>query len=692
MNYIEWNDLIAGKFFNGDMAGREVLIYVNKETINQLGEEHGAVIEDFILRIKAGPEWTTRGELCQKALQSYYGWRAKRLEYPPYIAYLAFFVLAATKGGDFDSRAYFPRFWELLDDMVRSGPPPYFYETDILWKDLEKWSVEDKHEELGRFVARIRGGQVHIGRPLSQTLLSDDERKCLPLIFSQAELDPANSPSEKVIRRVLLYHGENRLERRTLRLLNTTKGDEIEMMTSLIELVLSELAEWDGTIPNTALSPETIQSLGIPPAQRTPQVGLRICLELDRVSGMITSNLRLKTNRPFPDNGLDFEYAGQIFSCKETVPPNWSTKLINHGVQPRQLFDAATIDWTRGLRLEDREKHWRAALKASYVRLFLRGDREGLPGWIESQHLERGCEFIVACHSNTVAIIQRWGINSCDKFEQKSFQGLPHGLSLFEGRGARESCKNIDELTLSSLLRIRLQGGIKIGRGNKYLKFGPPQVILDGSYGTERVTLNGLELKRESTSVSCWCIPLDAPVGIPLNIEVFREEKNPLQRRVITLEEPQLSHALEDAPWRDSSNRVLTDNARLPSARGAVVANIDQVRDIFPQTVPTYMSRRIVFLGSRPGEIANWPEDELPQNWQAVWASVKSGRDRWTVYFCGQAEHAEDIPVPGNAVDDHRDVKRWKEAIWTRRKKTKVPQLRQIKAGWAKYMEAAKSV
>lgn len=692
MNYLQWNDLIARKFFNGDMAGREVLIYVNEETINQLGDEQGACIEDFIQCIKVGPDWTTRGELCQKALQSYYGWRAKRLEYPPYIAYLAFFVLAATQGGDFDPRAYFPRFWELLGEPDRSGPPPNFYETDALWKDLEKWSGEDKHEELGRFVARIRGGQVHIGRPLSQTLLSDDERKHLPQIFSEAELNPADSPSEEVIRRILLRHGENRLERRTLRLLLTSHGDNIEMMSSLVEFVLSELAEWDGTVPEITLSPETMPSEGIPPGPYPPHVGLRICLEIDRVSGWIISSLRLRTNRPLPDLGLDFEFAGQILSCKGAVTTNWSTKLINYRSHPSKPFDASTMDWSKGVRLEDKEKNWQAVLKASSVRLFLQGNREGLSWWVESHHLERDCEFMVACHSSRVEVVRRWGSRSCDRFEQKPFQGLPNGWSLFEGKGARESCENVDALTLSSLLRIHLQSGIKIGRGNTYLKFGPPQIILEGGYGTERVKLNGLELNRESISVPCWRIPVDAPIGTPLNIEVFREEQNPLQRRVIILEEPQLFRTLEDAPWRDGSGQILTDNAHVPSARGAVVTGTDPEKGVFPHALPVYMSHRIVFLGSKPGEIADWPNDALPVNWQPVWASVKSGRDRWTVYFCGQLGHAETVPVPGNAVDNTRAVKRWKEAIWMRRKKTKEPALRQIRAAWAKYREVAKSV
>ena len=29
MEYLQWNDLVARTFFNEDMSGREVLIYVN---------------------------------------------------------------------------------------------------------------------------------------------------------------------------------------------------------------------------------------------------------------------------------------------------------------------------------------------------------------------------------------------------------------------------------------------------------------------------------------------------------------------------------------------------------------------------------------------------------------------------------------------------------------------------------------
>ena len=681
MNYLEWNNFIARKFFNENMAGREVLLYVNEETINQIGAEAGVGVEDFIQSVKVGPDWVCEGELCQKALQSYRGWRIKHLEYPPYIAYLALFVLAATRGGDYDPHAYYPRLRDLLGEPDSSGTPPHFDKMAELWEDLEEWSTEDRHEELGRFIARIRGGFVHVGRPLSQTLLSDDERGCLPIIFSEAELDPTDTPSDAVIRRILLNYGKNRLENRTLKLLGRSQGDGIEMVNALIDLVLNELVGWDGRVTP------------YPTSDHTPsQVGLRICLELNRVSGTITSTLRLKTNRPFPDNGLEFECAGQTVSCRETMP-NWSTKLTNTEIRPPRPLDAAMIDWSAGVRFEDKENKWRARLRGTDVRLFLPGNIEGLPGWVESQRLERNCGFVIACSDDKVADVQRWGTDCCEKFEEQSFQGLPSGWSLFEGSCAHESCEDVDVLTLSSLLRIRLQGGIKIGRGNKYLKFGPPLIVMEGSDGGEHVTLNGDELKREDLSIAHWHIPADAPVDCPLAIEVFKDGPDPLQKHVIRLEEPELPVSFKDAPSRDSSGQILTDDVSTLCATGAVVTGVDPAASsIFPQAFPTYLSRRIVFLGSRPGEIVDWPDEDLPDEWQPIWAVAKSGKDNWTVHFCGQPEDAEITPDLNYVLDDTRAVKRWKEAIWVKRKKTEDPVLPKIHDLWAKYGEVAKRV
>ena len=178
MEYLEWNNLIAKHFFNEENTGKEVLLYVNDEILGEIGK--GSDVDDFIQSIKIGPRWAYHFSICQKALQAFEGWRRKELDYPPYISYLAFFVLAAVTATDYASYSYYPGFWKRLNESQDSGTPPSFDRMITLWDDLEKWSTEDKHEELGRFTAWIRGSWWKVGLPWSQTIISKDEQKHLP--------------------------------------------------------------------------------------------------------------------------------------------------------------------------------------------------------------------------------------------------------------------------------------------------------------------------------------------------------------------------------------------------------------------------------------------------------------------------------------------------------------------------------
>jgi len=107
----------------------------------------------------------------------------------------------------------------------------------------------------------------------------------------------------------------------------------------------------------------------------------------------------------------------------------------------------------------DNELHWRAGLQRAEVRLFRLGT-DGLPDWVETQRLERGIEFLVVCNSRHGEIINSWGKDGCEKFEQIIVTGLPSGWLLFYGKNAIYSCPNIDILTLSTTVRLQLKDGM----------------------------------------------------------------------------------------------------------------------------------------------------------------------------------------------------------------------------------------
>lgn len=176
MDYFDWNLAIARHFFNGDMAGCPVYLNVSEGLINELGAQNSKSIEDYKEALKVGPPGVVGqgrpGFVCDKALKILQDWRAKGFAYPPYIAYLALFVLAANKDGDNSLRGYHPRLRQLLDPNDESKAFfPSFEKTYQLWSDLEQWANKDQQGQLGFFNADIVGNHFHIGLPRGQILL-----------------------------------------------------------------------------------------------------------------------------------------------------------------------------------------------------------------------------------------------------------------------------------------------------------------------------------------------------------------------------------------------------------------------------------------------------------------------------------------------------------------------------------------
>src|SRR5205823_9510154 len=118
-------------------------------------------------------------------------WRERDLKLPPYVGYLALFVLAAGAEGEFAAHAYYPRLHQLAS-LPGEGMPPEFDRMLTLWDDLERWSTGDKAGEVGVFIVRRSGKWVNVGLPLGQTMLVEQERKALPGIFAKANLDPTS--------------------------------------------------------------------------------------------------------------------------------------------------------------------------------------------------------------------------------------------------------------------------------------------------------------------------------------------------------------------------------------------------------------------------------------------------------------------------------------------------------------------
>jgi hypothetical protein len=404
VNYLAWNELIASYFFRPEMAGRRVYLYITEELIAELGQASGADCQDFIKAVKTGFVGVTGKNICQKALGSreYWKYRCGRQSYPLYVGYLALFVLAAGREGDFSANAYYPRLRTLLGEEPTSGQYPDFDQMRILWDDLERWSNEDKDSELGIFNVNIAGRRNHVGLPIAQTLLTQEELKALPVIFAEADLDPTALVSEQVIAQSAAKHGRKHLLPRTLRLLEET-SDKNELRQALIERIFDELRDWDGTVDLLCDEESLVYGL------------LRLCGKLDSISGRATMTLRCSTKHEFPEDNLLLFLDGtsDSFACSE-YGMGWSEPIKSES--DGKNLEASQFDWCQGLRMQSSDSRWRFKLPASSIRVFIKGEVQGLPGLIEVRQLPKGSPFYLAAHQECWEVLNPWGKSSCKGF------------------------------------------------------------------------------------------------------------------------------------------------------------------------------------------------------------------------------------------------------------------------------------
>lgn len=686
MDYEEWNKKLGGYFFNQENAYKEVMLYVNKDTINKIGPYDTDNLQDFLSAVKAGPRGSTRSGLCQKAKQVYDNWRKERiLDFPPYIAYLAFFVLAAGEDGDFAPNAYYPRFWSIIGDSVHSGTPPSFWQMEDLWEDLEKWTIEDKGEELGRFVRRIRGKWKHVGLPLSQTLCSTEELTKLPKLFEKAYLDPTDPPSHEVMTAILRSLGDLVFKGRTIRIITGNSEETKVYIDAITNLAIEELENWDGIVENSINPEKTLKKN----SRKEFVSGLRICIRLDLTSQAVYTYLRFKTNHDFPEDGLSFSgiSEGVVLTCNESTN-GWSTSLVKVEEKSSVKLNAKELDWEKGERLYDEENGWKANLRPANTRVFGEGI-DNLKDWVEVQHVERGVEYLITSRGDDANRISEWGKEGADSFKELYYTGLPDGWRLFKCSNILRSCPKVELITISSLSKLKLTGGIRSKRSATYFDFSPPSVIIQNSTGKEEVFFNDIPAKKSPNKI-VWDIPGELICNGTIRITAVLDDEV-IGRKTIRLESFDRLPVEFDKPCRNSTGEIIEDGEDRQYTRGVLIEGVEDGR-AYHKILPFHLSDRIILIGKSPDQVIDWPNEIYSAQWDPVWALIRTGRKNWEAQYCGNSLHDAKICIQELANYKKQSTKKWKEALFYNRKKTKEPELEVLATLWHEYVEVARDV
>ena len=510
--FLRWNAAIAQHFFNPDNAGKNVYLYVNQDLIDELQKKMPDA-GTFTSAVTNGERYHEPKDVCLLALRAYRHWRSTGDEIPPYIAFLGLYVLAADIEGDFAPNAYYPRLWELLGQR-RTGGVPGFNQMWLLWDDLARWAVNDKLGAMGIFQSSTIGGFVHIGYPLSQSILAGRDRQALPAIFYDAGLDPTGfTPPSELAMALRSTTAKQMLRPRTLKLAEHPKDVR---HPGLISVVADELSDWDGLVEKSYLNDNRRDSAF---------ARLRIAVHLNRVARTVRCSLKCKLNHEFPETGIDL---ADGFSVEEDIN-GWSLPLI-HSETGTEL-NASDLDWINGISMATTTGEYRLSLPGRSVRLFTNGLSEGLNGFVETEGLSRGESFLICYPQHAWPDLEFWASSQCRGFEVIDLiQGLPASWELASVEEAMDDKAVRDAfpiLRFPSRVRLRLVGGIRSGPGNHFFSFAPPSVSLVGGRPDVELACNGEKLVPE-TGTNRFTIPDVAIEGSRADLEARTD--NSVQR------------------------------------------------------------------------------------------------------------------------------------------------------------------
>ncbi|MGO9571936.1 MAG: hypothetical protein ACLP5H_30805 [Desulfomonilaceae bacterium] len=682
MDYLAWNDAIGARFFNPDRSGARVFLYVTTDLVMDIGAPHDADLNDFIAAVKTGPPWNTRHgrSICQQALQALEGWRNRNLTYPPYLIYLALFVLADTIDVGFARHAYYPGLRYLLGEEPETGMYPSFDCMYLLWDDLAVWSNRDRHGDWGVFDADIVGEWMHVGLPRAQTLLTDEERDSLPFLFADNGLDPLSLPSDREIAYLLASDAHHYLRPRTKELLGSTSERDSPNRAALIEAFLDELERWDGTVPPHPDSGEqSARSLG----------NLRLAMLLDRTAQTVRFFLRCRSNRAYPDEGLQLigEEIKEPLYCYEDWQ-GWSTPLSNSETQASN-FDASHLDWRDGLSLIDNDHAWKTTLSKRSIRVMINGTPFGFDGFVEDSQIPQGKSFCLLAHNDQADKLQTWGNECCEGFAALDLiAGLPAGWCLYSVDRANSDDHIRDDfpsLAFPAVLRIQLRGGLKTG-GHQYFTFALPDIEVTSAVEGVDVFCNDHQLTI-TPETGMYRIP-DCLCARRLIVEVRRDGAC-IRRKSL--------YAVETVEWRNAVSRAhldkfgqRTDSGAAETCVGSIVVGVTPPEFNPVIFLPPSAGHRVYFVGKNPGEIVECPNENIPGDWQPVWAVLMQGRGKGIAIYCG-TDPANEAPVTAGCENQKRR-KLWKDILWYRRKRIACPSHPTLRSLWQRYKEVAHHV
>jgi len=525
MKYLEWNNIIAGHFFNKRNAGKDIHLYLTKLDIINLAtsyfnkETEENIWSDFIKAIKIGLPGSS-GNIIAKTKYCYdkrYLTRIDSIEikFPLWISYLIFLVLPLIEDvdGKYGAYNYYNRLNRFLQNNqinetigtndLRSN------EINLIWRDLENWSNIQNNGDLGIFKFRpfINKNWIYVGKFFSQCVFPPKAIKRLPELFLEAGMIPDSTYGDEEIKRKLLQFGSSILHLSNHTLDVIRKSDSNELGQSIIEIVTREYNKWTGET-NENEDEEMTQCI----KKNYTIVPLFLQLKVNENDGLISFSFRAYSQNDYPED-LKFRQYENLYEIN-----GWS-KTLN-------------FKFKESFELKDDFNKWIARFPYRDVRLFISAGNYQLSTsyWIETKSLSKTEPMYILCRNSKLLSILVWGESfRKGNFRKESIDGLPDDYSLFKILNPVTSNPEVPILTLYTEKKMELIEGLKINFRTFINDFLPEVEILN-SDGNEKVFLQyknqeeKISLLKKQADSNHWLLPSDTLLNVDFYIEVEGEQ------------------------------------------------------------------------------------------------------------------------------------------------------------------------
>ncbi|WP_166921105.1 hypothetical protein [Flavobacterium poyangense] len=504
MKYLEWNHIIGEYFFNPSQAGNEVLLYITKKEISELGiqkfnfTDEAESWEDFCKAIRGRfPETTSKNNFIDKFLVVANKWKTFeravfesrnqynlcidgvsiysptfKIVYPFYIGYLVSFIIPLTDNNEFRTNSFFPPLNNFLtNNNIATKVTGTIESVDWVWNNLEKWSKEYYKTDYGYFTERRLGNQnwVYVSKAFSQCLLTPKNIRDIPNIFWKANIAPYSIIPEKQFQRMIVRHGIAEAGFNA-RIISIISDEENPLRKIILDIVIREYRNWKGYVIEYNENEDVLT-----PKSAWVYATLFSAFKLNKTDESFEHFYYLFSKNDFP-NDL---YLGE-------------TEIGNYG---NGYSKPITITFNQNLNLQDEQNKWKASATNNEIIIYISGSYFGLPSdnLIETDKVSRQSLMYLLCVDSKKQSIEDWGATfSKGDFSFIDYDNVPSGFNLFKFKNPPSSHPTEEILQITTKKKLEFIGGIKIDN-RSYLKNLLPKIYIHGADGSEKISLDFTE-------------------------------------------------------------------------------------------------------------------------------------------------------------------------------------------------------